>query len=126
MIKTFSAVVVLLVLSACGARAGDRCDNSWMTCEEGGKSALICENGFVRQYACPGARGCWAVGSNRTYCEFVGSHAGDACPTTLGELGFCRDAQTMLSCRDGRWTVVDCAGCSARPNENGIDVVTCG
>jgi hypothetical protein len=112
--RTF-LVALVVGLSACAPTAGEACSQGVESYCNSGNTVLWCDGGLWVQYSCPG--GCRTQTANTTqgFCTFIGSKAGDRCPSynSAGNtLGFCADSQTFRTCvvnnGAGVWTDTAC------------------
>jgi hypothetical protein len=106
---TLSLLVGSLLLSACGAKAGDSCQGGGYTCANE-KEALECREEKWRTLPCRGAQGCMEEGDSVS-CDLTQNVAGDACAASAEGRGQCTaDNKAVLECRMGVLTQVKTCG----------------
>lgn len=101
-----------LVLSACGVKAGDKCEGGGYLCSHE-KEALECRDKTWRTLPCKGPSGCTeAAGSIQ--CDMTGSVEGDACAASAEGRGLCTtDGKAVLECRMGTLVLIkQCRVCT--------------
>lgn len=101
-----------LVLSACGVKAGDKCEGGGYTCASE-KEALECRDKVWRTLPCRGPAGCSEEG-NSVSCDMVGNVEEDACAASAEGRGLCTaDGKAVLECRMGMLVQVkECRVCT--------------
>ncbi|MGZ3457167.1 MAG: hypothetical protein ACXU86_01555 [Archangium sp.] len=89
-----------LLLSACGAKAGDNCQGTAYTCSSD-KEALECRDKVWRTLPCKGPSGCTEADKS-VHCDMTGDVDGDACAASAEGRGLCTaDGKAVLECRQG-------------------------
>jgi hypothetical protein len=97
-----------LLLSACGVKAGDKCEGGGYLCASE-KEALECRDRVWRALPCRGPSGCTEADSS-IQCDLTGSVDGDACAASAEGRGLCTaDGLAVLECRMG--TLVQIKSC---------------
>lgn len=105
----FSMLLGSLLLSACGAKAGDACSGSGYLCSSE-KEALECRDKVWRTLPCKGGGGCTESGDSIS-CDMRGNVDGDACAASAEGSGMCTaNGKAVLECRQG--TLVQVKLCS--------------
>jgi hypothetical protein len=116
----FSLLLGSLLLSACGAKAGDSCSGSGYLCSSD-KEALECRDKVWRALPCKGESGCTESGDT-IQCDMRGNDDGDACAASAEGSGMCTaNGRAVLECRMGVLVQVKlCSVCTMDSNR-----VTC-
>ncbi len=98
-----------LVLSACGVKAGDKCQGHDYTCSSDAES-LECRDKVWRALPCRGPAGC--TERNQTvHCDLTGNVEGDACAASAEGRGLCTaDGKAVLECRMGQLVQIRTCG----------------
>ena len=110
----FSAAVLVLA-AACKPGPGSSCEKGEARCLDKQRE-LICQDGKFVETPCRGPGGC-SVAPEGVRCDISGNSAGDVCSTDEQGASACKDGQTMLSCRGGRYVAVPCRGPNGCQNE---------
>jgi hypothetical protein len=98
-----------LVLSACGAKAGDKCQGNDYTCSSE-KESLECRDHAWRALPCRGPAGCTEQ-DQTVRCDLTGNVEGDACAASAEGRGLCTaDGKAVLECRMGKLVQVKTCG----------------
>lgn len=108
----FSMLLGSLLLSACGAKAGDACSGTGYQCASE-KEALECRDKVWRSLPCKGGGGC--TESDKTIsCDMRNNVDGDACAASAEGTGLCTaDGKAVLECRQGKLVQVKtCSVCT--------------
>lgn len=103
-----SLVVSVWLCAGCKPGPGSSCDKGEARCLDNGRS-LVCQEGKLIETPCRGPGGC-SVAPDGVRCDITGNAPGDVCSTDQQGASACKDGQTMLSCRGGRYVAVTCRG----------------
>lgn len=107
-----SALLSLLSLFACAHHIGDVCAEGDAFCgaPDAPKTALVCKDGKLVSFNCPGPRACSMDASRSILCDqSSGAMAGDLCFPQYNGTGHCSsDSHGYLFCASGQWKEVLC------------------
>jgi hypothetical protein len=118
------AALLLLCLASCAIPiAGTRCDAGVAYCASL-NSALSCQDGTLRTYACTGPKGCQLGNARAVMCDqSVGASAGSPCfPEYEGKGQCAMIAWSTLRCIQGSWVATACpSGTACHADATGVD-----
>ncbi len=126
------AAALLLVLASAAscklvdklaAHDGDPCTGHVAVCR-GPEVALVCHEGKYFETPCRGPQSC-RVEAGNIVCDTSLDDERDKCPPEWEDTGTCRGIDTFVSCRNGRYQVLDCRGpkgCASKDDKVACDI----
>ncbi len=101
-------VFAALPALACKPGVGSKCDKGDARCLDGQRS-LACENETFIEVPCRGKQGCSQQGE-LVSCDISANREGDRCSIDEQGSAVCKDGQTLLTCRGGKYVSLPCRG----------------
>ncbi len=104
-----------LLAFACKPGVGSKCDKGDARCVDAERS-LSCEDGKFIEVPCRGKRGCSQQGE-LVSCDISANREGDRCSLDEQGSAVCKDGQTLLTCRGGKYVTLPCRGANGCQRE---------
>jgi hypothetical protein len=109
-LRTLARILpALLLLAACKAKPGDKCDANWSPRCADATSAQVCANNVVTALPCRGPKAC-TVSASTVTCDNSLAAVNDACDQP-NDVACAVDHKTALECQNGKFVVAEtCKG----------------